>query len=304
MKENTAENTEKENAMQSAMQSQNALKENDFAELDYTGRIAETGEIFDTTVESVVQEHDLGHKHVKPIAVCIGHFGVIAGLSKQLIGKEVGRSYTIRLNPDNAFGRKSASLLKMIPSSAFKKEGITPAPGMQINMDGIVGTVLTAAGGRYILDFNHPLAGKDIEYEVTVKRMITDNNEKISAMIEELLGIKPAKTNVEGANATIEINGADKIPENIKQKLSEMAKKLCGIDKMDFIQPAQPPAQPAHSTAAETKKESKAGKADKDKTEAKKAAKAGKTKTDTTDTNEAEVKINKLTKQKKDSRNE
>ena len=46
--------------------------------------------------------------------------------------------------------------------SAFKKENITTQPGLQITVDEAVGMVKTVSGGRVIVDFNHPLSGKDI----------------------------------------------------------------------------------------------------------------------------------------------
>ena len=57
-----------------------------------------------------------------------------------------------------------------------------------MNFDGYMGTVKTVSGGRVIVDFNHPLAGRDIDYEVTVKRIVSDVKEKVSAFMTLLFG--------------------------------------------------------------------------------------------------------------------
>ena len=48
--------------------------------------------------------------------------------------------------------------------------------------DGKVGKILTLSGGRVIVDFNNPLAGKNVVYSVNVLRKISDISEKIKAL--------------------------------------------------------------------------------------------------------------------------
>ncbi len=51
-----------------------------------------------------------------------------------------------------------------------------------LNLDGMIAKILSVSGGRVSVDFNNPLAGKDIEYEFTIKRKITDEKEKVDAL--------------------------------------------------------------------------------------------------------------------------
>jgi FKBP-type peptidyl-prolyl cis-trans isomerase 2 len=51
-----------------------------------------------------------------------------------------------------------------------------------LNLDGMIAKILSVSGGRVITDFNNPLAGKDIEYEFTIKKKVTDEKEKINAL--------------------------------------------------------------------------------------------------------------------------
>src|SRR3989344_5391232 len=81
------------------------------------------------------------------------------------------------------------SLLKMIPIKVFFQHKINPVQGAMLNFDGKMGKVLSVSGGRVLVDFNHPLAGKDVIYEVNVKRIIQNINE-IFRMELEIRGDK------------------------------------------------------------------------------------------------------------------
>ena len=132
--------------------------------------------------------------------ICIGQRQVIEGLDEGLIGREVGKTYKFRIPPEGAFGQKDARLIQLIATSKFTKQEIVPMPGLQVNMDGMLGTIRTVSGGRTLVDFNHPLSGKEIEYEATPKRIITDTAEKLNALMN-VLGIKMEHT-LEGERLT------------------------------------------------------------------------------------------------------
>ncbi|MBI2056684.1 hypothetical protein HYT91_00320 [Candidatus Pacearchaeota archaeon] len=104
----------------------------------------------------------------------------LEGVDNFLIGKEIGK-HKIELSSEKAFGKRLRELVKMIPIKIFFQHKINPVQGAMLNFDGKMGKVLSVSGGRVLVDFNHPLAGKDVIYEVNVKRIIQDINEKIKA---------------------------------------------------------------------------------------------------------------------------
>jgi len=69
----------------------------------------------------------------------------------------------------------------MIPIKIFFQHKINPVQGAVLNFDGKMGKVLSVSGGRVLVDFNHFLAGKDVIYEVNVKKIIQDIDEKIKS---------------------------------------------------------------------------------------------------------------------------
>jgi FKBP-type peptidyl-prolyl cis-trans isomerase 2 len=154
-------------------------KKKDFVEIEFVGFA--NGEMFDTTIKKEAEKIDLKIEE-KPLVVCIGEEMVVKGFDKELEGKELGKKYKIKLTPENSFGKRNAALIKIIPNSVFKEKNINPVSGLMLNLDGMIAKILSVSGGRVITDFNNPLAGKDIEYEFTIKKKVTDEKEKINAL--------------------------------------------------------------------------------------------------------------------------
>ncbi|HHE36750.1 MAG TPA: peptidylprolyl isomerase, partial [Candidatus Woesearchaeota archaeon] len=130
------------------------IKKGDFVELDYTGRIKDDKVVFDTTLEQTAKDnniHNPGFRY-KPVIICVGEKHVVKGLDDALIGKKPGK-YTIEVKAENAFGRKTAELLKLIPMRLFEKDNIKPFVGLEVNVDGTLGVVRSVSGGRVIVDF-------------------------------------------------------------------------------------------------------------------------------------------------------
>lgn len=156
-----------------------AVKKNDFVEIEFIGRIKDSREIFDTNIK---KEAEKLNANVKPLIVCIGQGILVKGFDKALEGKEIGKRYKIELQPEDAFGNRDRNLIKTIPLRVFKEKNINPVSGMMLNLDGMLAKVIAASGGRIIVDFNNPLAGKEIEYEFTIKKIVTDEREKVNAL--------------------------------------------------------------------------------------------------------------------------
>ena len=158
------------------------IKNHDFVEIDYTGKLLD-GTIFDTTLEKVAQENNISNEKAKykPAIICVGEKQLLPGLDDQLADKEVGKEYTINISAEDAFGKRDIKKMKIIPMNTFREHKMQPQPGLQINVDGEIGVVSRVSGGRVIVNFNHPLAGKEVSYIFTINRKITDVKEKISS---------------------------------------------------------------------------------------------------------------------------
>ena len=155
--------------------SKNIVQRNDFIEIKYTGYA--NGEIFDSNIEEDIKKLNPNFEPQKTI-IAIGHEMVVKGLDNALVGKEVGKTYEVKLSPKESFGERKRELIKTIPLKAFKEKNVAPYPGLVLTLDNIIVKIIAVSGGRVIADFNNPLSGKEIVYKFTIVRKVTDEKRK------------------------------------------------------------------------------------------------------------------------------
>ena len=213
------------------------IKKHDFVEIDYTARTKEENAVFDTKQSEVAKKEGVHGKdqEYSPAVVCIGENNILKALEEQLVGKETGNEYKIEVKAENAFGRKDARLLQMIPLSKFRQQNIQPVPGLQLNIDGVFGVVKTVSGGRCYVDFNHPLAGRDLVYDVKVKRIVEDDKEKLGSLLKLHLHSKDAEIEIKDGSAAIKLKSD--IPKEAQEELKKIAGRVIpSIKNIDFVQ--------------------------------------------------------------------
>jgi FKBP-type peptidyl-prolyl cis-trans isomerase 2 len=210
-----------------------AVKKDDFIEIDYTGRLKEDNSVFDTTNEQLAKDEGIHNPNTGygPVIICLGQKQLIKGLDAKLEGKELGK-HTIDLPAEEAFGKKNAKLIQMVPLKKFTENDIKPFPGLQVNIDNAVGTVKSVSSGRVLVDYNHPLSGKDLVYEVEIKRVVTDKKEQIDSLLKLLLGIKEAKIEIKDNKAKIELK--QELPPEFIKELSKLIKDRTKLAEITF----------------------------------------------------------------------
>ena len=185
------------------------IKKRDFVEISYTGRIKEDSSIFDKSEKSVV---------------CIGESFMLKELEEQMIGKETEKEYKFEISSSKAFGQKDTKLIQLIPIGKFRQQNIQPFPGLQLNIDGVFGVVKTVSGGRCLVDFNHPLAGKDLLYDVKIKRVLEDSKEKLDSLLVAQFNAKDAQIELNEASAAIKLKQS--VPENAQDEFKKIASDI------------------------------------------------------------------------------
>jgi len=199
------------------------LNKKDFIEIEFTGRVKD-GDVFDSNVKEELQKLHQGHSHeneTKPFVFCLGEEMFFKGVDEFLIGKEI-KEYDIPLPPEKGFGKRDSKLIRMVPIKEFAKSKLNPIPGSVFNFDGKVAKVLTVSSGRVIVDFNHPLSGKNIEYHIKVLRKVEDLNEKVKALNEFFFRAQ-LKFKLEDNKLILEVpKGAKQVVEVFKDKYKEI----------------------------------------------------------------------------------
>lgn len=204
------------------------IKKHDFVEIEYTGRLKDTNEVFDTTDLKTAKDSQIFSEKSSylPVIICIGEHHILKGIDEFLVGKDVGK-FTLDLPSDKAFGKKVPDLVKMVPTSKFTEQGIKPVPGLRLNIDNYIGMVKTVSGGRTVVDFNHPLAGRDVLYELKVNKIVTDKKVQIESLLRVLLNVKAP---VDVADKKAVISFPAELPDQIKIELSKKLSELTGLE--------------------------------------------------------------------------
>ena len=175
------------------------IKNGDFVLANYTLKVKESGDVVDTTVESVAKEKGIHHEHegaeetdahrYEPLFLVVGEGWVPKGFDEGLVGLDTGQSSTIEVPPDKGYGTRDASKVRLVPFRRFRNEGITPVPGTQVTLDGKVGQVRTVGAGRVQVDYNHPLAGRTLVYEVSIQSIVEKAEDKIRNLVHKRLPV-------------------------------------------------------------------------------------------------------------------
>ncbi len=215
------------------------MKEGDFVSIEFTGRVKDTDEVFDTTSEEMAKLAGIYNEKTNygPIPIIIGARQLIPGLEDAVKEMNVGEKKKVGMTPEKAFGEKNPELVKLLPMSVFKDNRMEPSHGRMVNFNGLQGRILSVDGGRVKVDFNHPLASKRIEYEVEIKEEIKENGQKVRSVVRYFTGIKyeDSETVVNGSECSVAVSKFD-IPKQVKQHIADTIMKwVDGVSKVNFI---------------------------------------------------------------------
>lgn len=128
--------------------------------LHYTGTLND-GTTFDTS-----------HERNEPISVTVGAGQLIQGFNDALLGMEAGETKTFTLTPDQAYGDRNPEQQAELDRKVFP-EDFEFSEGMTVPLTGpggghVLATLTEIRDDVVVADLNHPMAGKDLTFEVEV----------------------------------------------------------------------------------------------------------------------------------------
>jgi len=145
---------------------------------------------------------------------------------------KVGEERTVTIPPEKGFGNRDPKLVKVISESELRKQKIVPVPGMILDFGNMKARIQSVNSGRVRVDFNNPLAGRDLEYKIKINRKIEDREEK-AKIIAEFFSGEELKTKIDENRVIVEEE--KQIPEKIEKKIAELIKKYLLVEKVDFV---------------------------------------------------------------------
>lgn len=137
---------------------------NDEVKLHFTGFL-ESGEVFDTSEGKT------------PLKLKVGSDEIIPGFNKGLVGMEIGEERQIKIPPALAYGQYFDDLIREMPKDNFDKnfegelnEGLI-VQGV-VDDQQVVGAIIGINDENITVDFNHPLAGQTLTFDVKLLEII------------------------------------------------------------------------------------------------------------------------------------
>jgi peptidylprolyl isomerase len=133
------------------------VKNGDFVQLHYTGTL-EDGTVFDTSEGRT------------PLEFQVGGGGIIQGFNDAVLEMSLDEEKKVVLPPDQAYGDLRDDLKRDFPVSMLEGHSIEVGQQLQFSspQGPVSGTVLSMDADKFVVDFNHPLAGKTLEFNIKI----------------------------------------------------------------------------------------------------------------------------------------
>jgi FKBP-type peptidyl-prolyl cis-trans isomerase 2 len=200
--------------------------------IHYTGKT--DGEVFDTSREEVAEENGLDtEQDFKPAPVLVGEQYVIEGLEEAVEEMEVGDSETVSVEPEKGYGERDSEDVEVYRESEFESQGIENVRrGDELMIGNRRGRVLSNESGRVRIDFNHPLAGQELEYDVEVVESVEDDEEKARYIFSYRLG--HGEISFEDETAIVTHDHDHEIPQHLKDTVRTEILEYTDLEDVEF----------------------------------------------------------------------
>ena len=204
--------------------------------IDYTAKVKDSDEIFDTTIEEDAKKHSIHEPNVKyqPKLVSIGEvsYPVLKGLDEALAKTTVGDKLTVEVTPDKGFGERDSGKVRMIPIRKLGEDAEKVSVGDTIEVDNKRGIIRFIGSGRVQIDYNHRYAGKTILYDVNVVKSLDSPNDKVDGILKNRLPLDDSKITFELKDKEVNIT----IPEEILRADGlQIMKHFIQLDIFKFV---------------------------------------------------------------------
>jgi len=212
--------------------------------IEYTAKVKDTDEVFETTIESEAKKHSIHDANVKyqPKLVSVGESWVIKGLDEALANSKVGDKTSVEVTPDKGFGERDSGKVRMIALRKLGEDADKVTVGDTIEIDQKTGIIRFIGSGRVQVDYNHRFAGKTIIYDVNVLKALETDDEKINGMLKRHLPVDDSKLVFKKTGTSLDIN----IPEELFRSdglqvmkhfiQSDIFKFVPTLEKINFLE--------------------------------------------------------------------
>lgn len=216
-----------------------------FVLIDYVIKTKESGELVDTSLEEEAKKAGITDtaRVYEPKLTIVGRGFILKAIEDELVGMPVGGYKSFEIPPEKAFGERDPSKVKVIPLRKFKDLDQPIGVGSKVIINGREGYIRSIGSGRVQVDFNHYLAGKTLICDVWIRKIITDESEKIYSLLHSRI----PESNRENTFITLEkptvtiklskelylLSGLQMVKQVVSREIMEL---IPDINKVIFIE--------------------------------------------------------------------
>ena len=143
------------------------------ADIEYEGRL-DDGSLFDTNKVDVAKKEGVFQegRPYDPLHIKVGEGNLIKGFENALVDMSEGEEKEVKIFPEEGYGMPKADLIKEVGKDFFQGKEVHKGDWIVVTMNGQnIPTRIHEAGPKYSLDFNHPLAGKTLNFKIKVTKI-------------------------------------------------------------------------------------------------------------------------------------
>ena len=204
--------------------------------VDYTAKVKDSEEVFDTTLEEDAKKYSIHEQNVKyqPKLVSIGEvsYPVLKGLDEALAKTAVGDKLTVEVTPEKGFGERDSGKVRMIPIRKLGEDAEKVSVGDTIEVDNKRGIIRFIGSGRVQIDYNHRYAGKTILFDVNVLKSLDSPNDKVDGILKNRLPVEDSKISFDLKDKEVSIT----VPEEILRADGlQIMKHFIQLDIFKFV---------------------------------------------------------------------
>lgn len=224
--------------------------------VDYTAKVKDTNEVFETTSEADAKSNSIHDPNVKyqPRLIAVGESWVLKGLDDALLNASNGDKLSVEVLPEKGFGTRDASKVRMVPLRKLGDDAEKVSVGDTIELDNRTGIIRFIGSGRVQVDYNHRFAGRTIIYDVNVIKSLDTDEDKIMGLLKRRFPLDEPKLKFEIKGTLLEIM----VPEEalmmeglqiVKRAVTaDIFKFVTTLDKINFVE-AYSKAKPQEKSA-------------------------------------------------------
>jgi FKBP-type peptidyl-prolyl cis-trans isomerases 2 len=246
------------------MAKKDSIEKGAIVRLDYTAYLTDTKNIFDTTVEADAKEAQIYNEKYTyaPMPYIVGSMKFFPLLDEAIGKAAIGKETSVVISAEDGAGARDPKLMETHSIKEFIKMEIDPYPGLEVSLGNKRGTIARVGSGRVVVDFNNPLAGREVEYKFTVKEVIDKPEDKAKAILELDFGTsEDFKFDVLADKVVVTVSEVVKFHQDwavARFKIVSDLRDVFNVDTIEFVEvwsraPAKEEEKPKAKKAAPKK---------------------------------------------------